>query len=66
MTNDGDDYDSDDRPFEREESQLPSSPKRKRDQPKIVNPYSEESSTLLPILVAVAACVPFLFCLCRL
>lgn len=43
-----------------------SNPKRKREQPKITNPYSDESSALLPIFVAIAAFVPFLFCLCKL
>lgn len=58
------------KPVEKEEPSISppssSSPKKKREQPKITNPYSDETSTLLPIFVAVAAFVPFLFCLCKL
>jgi hypothetical protein len=70
----GDEDDVEEKPVEKDEpSGIPppsgsssSSPKKKREQPKIVNPYSDETSTLLPIFVAIAAFVPFLFCLCRL
>nr|SVE85561.1 EOG090X081J [Daphnia pulicaria] len=70
----GDEDDVEEKPIEKDEpSGVPppsgsssSSPKKKREQPKITNPYSDESSTLLPIFVAIAAFVPFLFCLCRL
>nr|CAG4636266.1 EOG090X081J [Eubosmina coregoni]SVE69865.1 EOG090X081J [Eubosmina coregoni] len=43
-------------------------PKKKREATaKIANPYTDEPSALmLPIFVAIAACVPFLFCLCKL
>lgn len=71
-----DDEVMEEKPMEKEEpsmgtppsSSSPSSsqPKKKRDQPKIANPYSDETSTLLPIFVAIAAFVPFLFCLCKL
>nr|CAG4641786.1 EOG090X081J [Eurycercus lamellatus] len=46
----------------------PEAPARKKREsaPKIPNPYADESSTLLPIFVAVAAFIPFLFCLCKL
>ena len=44
--------------------------KRKRDTAshnKVPNPYAgDETTTLLPIFVAIAAFVPFLFCLCKL
>ena len=51
----------------KEEVPIPSSsPKKKRDQPKITNPYSEETSMMLPVFVAIAAFIPFLFCLCKL
>jgi hypothetical protein len=70
----GDEDDVEEKPIEKDEpsagvpppSGSSSSPKKKREQPKITNPYSDESSTLLPIFVAIAAFVPFLFCLCRL
>jgi hypothetical protein len=74
-----DEDDVEEKPIEKEEpsgnappsgssssSSSSSSPKKKREQPKITNPYSDETSTLLPIFVAIAAFVPFLFCLCRL
>ena len=35
--------------------------------PKIVDPYADDqSSSLMPLLIAVAAVVPIIFCLCRL
>lgn len=35
--------------------------------PKIVDPYAEDqSSSMMPLLLAVAAVVPVIFCLCRL
>ena len=35
--------------------------------PKVVDPYAEDqSSTLLPLIIALAAIIPVLFCLCRL
>jgi hypothetical protein len=35
--------------------------------PKIVDPYTEDqSSSLLPLLIAIAAVIPVVFCLCRL
>ncbi len=35
--------------------------------PKIVNPYAEDqSSSLMPLLIAIAAVIPVIFCLCRL
>ena len=45
-----------------------STKKKKREATaKIANPYTDEPSALmLPIFVAIAACVPFLFCLCKL
>lgn len=71
MPGDADDEEHDElRPMEKEEPVTPptetKSNKKKRETPKIQSPYSDESSTLLPIFVALAACVPFLFCLCKL
>ena len=35
--------------------------------PKIADPYDEDqSSSLIPLLIAIAAVVPIIFCLCRL
>ena len=45
------------------------SSRRKKDHstPKIADPYAgDDTSTLLPIFVAVAAFIPLLFCLCKL
>ena len=37
------------------------------DEPKVANPYeSDETSYLIPILVAIGAFIPLLFCLCKL
>ncbi len=37
------------------------------DEPKVENPYeSDETSYLIPILVAIGAFIPLLFCLCKL
>ena len=45
----------------------PPAPKKKRSSAqKIPDPYMDESSTLIPIVVAIAAVLPFLFCLCKL
>lgn len=35
--------------------------------PKVIDPYSEDqSSSLLPLFIALAAVIPVVFCLCRL
>jgi len=44
----------------------PMKKKRETANPKIPNPYGDESNMLLPIFVSVAAFVPLLFCLCKL
>lgn len=34
--------------------------------PKVVDPYTEDqSSSLMPLLIAIAAVIPIIFCLCR-
>lgn len=34
--------------------------------PKVVDPYAEDqSSSLVPLLIAIAAVIPIIFCLCR-
>ncbi len=34
--------------------------------PKVVDPYTEDqSSSLMPLLIAIAAVIPVIFCLCR-
>lgn len=57
-------------PMEKEEPVTPppetKSNKKKRETSKIENPYADETSSFLPIIVALVACVPFLFCLCKL
>nr|CAG4646345.1 EOG090X081J [Macrothrix elegans] len=63
------DEEIEEKPIEKEEP--PSSPpsssnKKKREQPKIQNPYADDTSSLLPVFVAIVAVVPLLFCLCRL
>jgi hypothetical protein len=51
----------------KEEVDTPPAPKKKRNSnSKIPDPYLDDSSTMLPIFVAIAAVVPFLFCLCKL
>ncbi|XP_050078203.1 malectin-A [Anopheles maculipalpis] len=45
----------------------PSSISRKTSGPKQPNPYSlDDSSTMLPVFIAIGAFIPLLFCLCRL
>jgi hypothetical protein len=35
--------------------------------PKVIDPYTEDqSSSLIPLLIALAAVIPVIFCLCRL
>jgi hypothetical protein len=56
---------------EQQESQRAASSKRPKanlaDEPKVENPYeSDETSYLIPILVAIGAFIPLLFCLCKL
>ena len=59
-------------PLEPEEDEPPakateSKRKLKTSGPKIVDPYTEDqSSSLLPLLIAIAAVIPIVFCLCRL
>lgn len=63
-----------DEPFfeEEEEEDLlgkPTSVRRnlKTSGPKVIDPYSEDqSSILLPLIIALAAIIPVIFCLCRL
>ncbi|KAB7501595.1 UNVERIFIED_CONTAM: hypothetical protein RMT77_003626 [Armadillidium vulgare] len=51
----------------RDQAQRPSSTKRKPSGPRTPDPYAEdESSSLLPVFVAIGAALPLLFCLCRL
>lgn len=42
--------------------------RRAAPEPKIIDPYASEdpSSMILPILIAVAAFIPLVFCLCKL
>jgi hypothetical protein len=41
--------------------------KLKTSGPKIIDPYTEDqSSSFIPLLIAIAAVIPIIFCLCRL
>ncbi|GFX81747.1 malectin-B [Trichonephila clavipes] len=60
---------SDEKDEEEEEAtqEKKASPIRYPSGPRIPNPYeTEDSSTMLPIFIAIGAFLPLLFCLCRL
>jgi len=61
-----------DEPLEVENEEEPSKPTKiqrnlKTSGPKVVDPYTEDQSTsLIPLLIGIAAVIPVIFCLCRL
>nr|CAG4644880.1 EOG090X081J [Leptodora kindtii] len=68
LVGEAEEEEKEEKPSVQEEKEArPAAAKKKRSSvQKIPDPYVDDSSTLLPIFIAIAAFVPFLFCLCKL
>jgi hypothetical protein len=59
-------------PIQTEEEESPAKPTTTKRQlktsgPKVVDPYTgDQSGSLMPLFIAIAAIIPVIFCLCRL